>query len=115
MVGKEIKKDIEFLKNHTLQPTWWIKVKVFLLIASLLVLYSIFGIIKAIIWISVILVCVTFFHLTYRIKTDTYTKSWMDFKVKEKNGKQIYERIGLFYYSLVMLIFLAATLVLLLL
>jgi hypothetical protein len=113
MVSKEINKDIEFLKKHTLQPTWWKKVKVFLLIASLIVIYSIFGFIKAIIWISLIMVCAAILHFTYRIKTDTYTKSWMDFKVKEIDGKQTYERIGLFYYSLVMLIFLTATVVIL--
>jgi hypothetical protein len=115
MVGKEIKKDIEFLIKHTLQPKWWKKAKVFLLLASLILIYFIFGIIKAIIWISVILVCATILHFTYRIKTDTYTKSWMDFKVKEIEGKQTYERIGLFYYSLVILIFLTATVVILLL
>jgi hypothetical protein len=45
----------------------------------------------------------------YRIKTDRYTRSWMDFKVKEAEGKRVYERIEYFYYSLVIIIFLLPT------
>ena len=115
MIGKEIKKDIEFLKKHTLQPKWWKITKVFVLLGSLVLIYFIFGIIKTIIWISIIIVLATIVHFTYRIKTHTYTKSWMDFKVKEVEGRRTFERIGLFYYSLVVFIFLIATVVILLL
>ena len=115
MIGKEIKKDIEFLKKHTLQPKWWKITKVFVLLGSLVLIYFIFGIIKTIIWISIILMLGTIVHFTYRIKTHTYTKSWMDFKVKEVEGKRTYGRIGFFYYSLIVFIFLIATVVILLL
>jgi hypothetical protein len=115
MLIEDIKIDIQFLKGHTLQPTWWKIVKVFVLVGGFVIVYSIFGVSKTIIWISLILVFGGIVHLTYRIKTHTYTKSWMDFKVNEVEGKRTYGRIGLFYYSLVAFMFLTATVVILLL
>ncbi len=110
MIHKEIKKDIDFLKNHTLQPFWWKIAKVFILITGTITIWKIFGLLKTIIWFLIILVLASVVHLIYRIKTNTYTKSWMDFKVKETNGEQTYQRIGLLYYSLVITIFFIATL-----
>ncbi|GAH33647.1 unnamed protein product, partial [marine sediment metagenome] len=53
-------------------------------------------------------------HFIYRIKTHIYTKSWMDFKVIEKEGKLTYGRIGFLYYTLVVIIFSIATMTILL-
>jgi hypothetical protein len=108
-IGDNLKEDIEFLKGHTLQPEWWKAAKIFLLLACLLSIYFTLGIVKAIIWIAIVIVSATMVHFTYRIKTRFYTRSWMDFKTKEIDGIRTYGRIGFLYYSLVLLIFAAAT------
>lgn len=115
MIVNEIKKDFDFIKNHTLQPSWFKIAKVFLLLGILLVLFFILGFVKTIIWFSLFLVLGFIVHFMYRIKTDRYTRSWMDFKVKEVEGKRVYERIGFLYYSLVIIIFLLSTMTVLLL
>jgi len=109
MIIKEMKKDIRFLKGHTLQPGWWKIAKVLLLIGVLIAVYFIFNLQKTIIWVSIFVGLSLILHFTYRIKTKTYTRSWMDFKVIEIDGKPSYSRIGIFYYSLVILFFIAAT------
>lgn len=109
MIRKEIKKDIGFLKRHTLQPVWWKIAKVIILFAAILTMWKNFGILKTIIWFSIVVLLASVVHMIYRIKTHTYTKTWIDFKVKEIDGELTYERIGLLYYSLVVLIFFAAT------
>jgi len=115
MISKEIKKDINFLRNHTLQPTWWKTTKIFILFASVIIIWIIFGILKVIIWFSIVVLMGLLVHMIYRTKTHIYKKSWMDFKVKEIGGKLTYERIGLLYYSLVALMFLIATITIILL
>jgi hypothetical protein len=109
MIIKEIQKDILFVKNHTLQPLWFKITKVFVLIGIALVLFFVLGFVKTIIWFSIFLPLGLIVHLTYRIKTLNYTKSWMDFEVKEVEGKRIYGRIGFLYYSLVMMMILLST------
>ena len=114
MVIKEIKKDINFIRKHTLQPAWWKITKIFVLLGSLIIVFNIFGLLKTIIWFSIVLILGLIIHFIYRIKTHTYTKSWMDFKVMEKEGKLTYGRIGFLYYTLVIIIFLIATMIILL-
>jgi len=114
MIIKEIKKDINFIKKHTLQPAWWKITKIFVLLGSLMIIFYIFGIVKTIIWFSIVLILGIINHFMYRIKTHAYTKLWMDFKVMEKEGKLIYGRIGLLYYTIVIIIFLIATMIILL-
>ena len=114
MIIKEIKKDINFLKKHTLQPAWWKITKIFVLLGSLIIIFYIFGILKTIIWFSIVLILGLIIHFIYRIKTHTYTKSWMDFKVIKKEGKLTCGRIGFLYYTLVVSIFLIATITILL-
>ena len=113
MIIEEIKKDINFIKKHTLQPVWWKITKIFVPLGSLIIIFYIFGILKTIIWFSMVLVLGLMIHFIYRIKTHTYTKSWMDFKVIEKEGKLTYGRIGFLYYTLVVIIFLIATMIIL--
>ena len=36
MIIEEIKKDINFIKEHTLQPAWWKITKIFVLLGSLI-------------------------------------------------------------------------------
>jgi len=114
LIIKEIKKDINFLKKHTLQPAWWKIIKIFILLGSLTIIFFIFGILKTIIWFSIVLILGLIIHFIYRIKTHTYTKSWVDFKVKEREGKISYDRIGFLYYTLVVIMFLIATITILL-
>lgn len=114
MIKKAIQTDIHFISKHTLQPKWWKIAKVFLLIAILVALSFIFGAVKTAIWLGIVILLSLIVHFTYRIKTQTYTKSWMDFRVKEIEGKLVYERIGLLYYSLVAVILLIATITILL-
>jgi len=113
MIGNEIKKDINFLKTHTLQPAWWKITKIFILLGSLMIIFIIFGILKTIIWFSVVIILSVIIHFIYRIKTHAYTKSWMDFKVIEKEGKLTYGRIGFLYYALVVIMFLISTITIL--
>jgi len=49
MIIEEIKKDINFIKKHTLQP-------IFVLLGSLIIIFYIFGILKTMIWFSIILI-----------------------------------------------------------
>lgn len=114
MLIEGIKTDIEFLREHTLQPRWFKRAKVLILLVSILLVYFIFGFYKTVVWISIFLVFGVIVHLTYRINTHAYTRSWMDFEVGEVDGKRTYGRLGLFYYSFVVLIFLIATAVILL-
>lgn len=115
MVVDEINTDIEFIKNHTLQPKWWKKLKVFVLLGMILSIYWMFGLSKTILWFSIVITLGFIVHMTYRTKTQVYTKSWMDFHVKEVNGELVYGRIGLRYYFLVILIFTIATVTIILL
>jgi hypothetical protein len=114
MIINEIMKDVEFIKNHTLQPSWFKIAKVFILLVILIVLFVVFGFMKTIVWFLIFFFLGSIVHFMYKIKTYDYTKSWMDFKVKEVEGKRVYERIGFFYYSLVMIIFLLSTITVLL-
>jgi len=56
MIIEEIKKDINFIKKHTLQPAWWKITKIFVLLGSLIIIFYIFGILKTMIWFSIILI-----------------------------------------------------------
>jgi hypothetical protein len=109
MIKEAIKTDINFISRHTLQPKWWKIAKVFILAAVLVALYLILGAVKTAVWLAIVILLSLIVHFTYRIKTHTYTKSWIDFSVKEVEGKLVYERIGLLYYSLVAAILLIAT------
>ena len=114
MIRKEINYDLNFIKNHTLQPRWWKIVKIFLLCGMIAAVYFIFGAVRTCIWLSTVIILSLIVHIIYRIKTNAFTKTWMDFKVKDFNGKLVYGRIGLLYYSLVAVIFISATLMIIL-
>jgi len=95
----EIKDDLSYLKSHTLQPKWFKLLKVFILFGVLVGYYFLLGV------TATILFSVTFFflmlivHFTYRIKTNQYTTSWLDFVVVEDDQELKTKRIGKYYYS----------------
>ena len=106
----EIQYDAEFIKGHTLQPGWYKILKVFLLIGGLVGYYALFGGRKLLIFCGVFFGLAFVMHMTYRIKTRKFTRSWLDFKVTEEDGQLHYQPIGKFYYSVVLLSLLAAIL-----
>lgn len=94
----EIKYDAAFIKGHTLQPRWYKILKVFLIFGFLGGYSVIFGGVKTLVF------CLFFFglsiilHLVYRIKTQRFSRSWLDFRVEDKDGQLEYQRIGIYYY-----------------
>ena len=115
MVFRDMKKDLKFIRGHTLQPRWWKFGKIFLLLGTLAVLFLTCGLLKTAIWFAVVVVLSLAVHMLYRVKTRTFTRSWMDFNVNRLKGKWIYGRIGRLYYSLVALILITTTSIMLLL
>ena len=94
----EIKYDLSYLKSHSLQPKWYKILKVFILLGFLEVSYFLFGFTKTILFIAIFILLNTLVHLTYRVKTNKWTQSWLDYIVVEENGKLITKRIGIYYY-----------------
>lgn len=97
----EIKYDAEFIKDHTLQPQWYKVLKVFLILGFLTAFYTLFGIRKLLIFGVVFFGLSLVVHILYRINTQKFTHSWLDFKVSEVDGQLNYQRIGFYYYLMV--------------
>lgn len=114
MIKEIIKTDVNFLRTHTTQPEWWKIAKIFVLLSAVIAAGFVFNVWKAAVWFGIIVALTAVMHFTYRSKTHVYTKSWMDFKVKEVDGKLVYGRIGYMYYPLVAVIFIIATVTILL-
>ena len=95
----EIKQDLNFIKSHTLQPKWYKVLKVFILLGFLLGYFYFFGILKTIIFFAIFVFLNILLHLLYRVKTDTWKQSWLDFVVVEENNQIKAQSIGRFYYS----------------
>ncbi len=97
----EIKYDLSYLRSHTLQPQWFKVLKLFILLGVLAGYTYLFE------WAATLMffICFMFLgiilHLTYRAKTEKFTRSWLDFVVFEENGALKTKRIGKFYYSAV--------------
>jgi hypothetical protein len=100
---EEIQYDLSYLKSHTLQPQWFKVAKVLVLLGFLVGYTYLFGWIKTVIFFTVFFVLSTVVHLVYRVKTDTWKQSWLDFVVVEENGETKTRRIGKFYYLAVIL------------
>jgi hypothetical protein len=66
--------------------------------------FALFGLKAMIISLVIFLVLGLVLHLTYRIKTERYTRSWLDFVVIEENDELKTQRIGKYYYSAVIFI-----------
>lgn len=100
---KEIKDDASFIKSHTLQPQWYKILKVFLILGFLGAHLFFYGSRKTLIFSGLFFSLSLVVHMLYRIKTEKFTTSWLDFNVSEKNGQLAYERIGIYYYSFILI------------
>jgi len=96
-LGNELKVDLNFLKSHTLQPKWYKILKVFILLGFLLGYYFLFGLAKTALFFACFVLLSLVIHFTYRIKTNKYTQSWLDFVVEENGGTKP-GKFGKFYY-----------------
>ena len=97
-VKNEIKDDLNFIKSHTLQPQWYKVFKVFMILGFLVGYFYLFGILKTILFFAVFILLSSVVHMIYRVNTDKWTRSWLDFVVTEEDGEIKAERIGKFYY-----------------
>lgn len=95
---KEIAYDVKYIKDHTLQPKWFKIAKVFILLGSTGIYAYLFGWTRSMVFLTVFLLSSMVVHFTYRAKTAKFTKSWLDFRFREENGKFVTERIGRYYY-----------------
>ena len=100
-VINEIKDDLSFIKSHTLQPQWYKVFKIFMILGFLAGYFYLFGILKTILFFVVFILLSLVVHMIYRVNTDKWTRSWLDFVVTEENGEIKAERIGKFYYMAV--------------
>ena len=94
----EIVYDAKFIKGHTLQPQWYKILKVFLLVGFLVGFFFLFGGKKTLLFCGIFFSLSLIVHMVYRIKTNKFTQSWLDFKVSDNNGQLEYQRIGIYYY-----------------
>jgi uncharacterized membrane protein YfcA len=97
----EIKYDLSFLKSHTLQPKWFKILKVFILLGLLVGHYFLFGLTTTILFFGSFIFLMLIIHFVYRIKTNKYTTSWLDFDVYEEGEERRTKRIGKYYYPAV--------------
>ncbi len=98
---REIKDDANFIKSHTLQPKWYKIFKVFMILGFLAGHLFLFGPLKTIVFSGVFFSLSLLVHLVYRVKTNKWTQSWLDFVVIEEKDEIRAEKIGKFYYSFV--------------
>ncbi len=96
---KEIIEDLNFIKGHTLQPKWYKILKVFLMLGFFVGHLFLFGMIKTAVFSGVFFSLSFLVHLIYRVKTDKWQRSWLDFVVVKENGEPRPIRIGKYYYS----------------
>ena len=94
----EIKHDLSFIKSHTLQPQWYKVLKIFVVLGFLVGYYALFGILKTLLFFAVFIFLSFLVHLIYRVNTNKWTQSWLDFVVIEENNEIKPESIGKFYY-----------------
>ena len=94
----EIKVDLAFLRDHTLQPKWFKILKVFILIGFLVVYYFLFGGLATLLFFATFFILMLIVHLMYRQKTNKYTTSWLDFVVIGEGEERKTKRIGKYYY-----------------
>ena len=100
---KEIKEDLSFIKSHSLQPQWYKVLKIFIIAGFLAGYYFLFGFVKTVIFFAVFLSLSLLVHLVYRLKTNKWKQSWLDFVVVESDGGIKAKSIGKFYYSAIVL------------
>ena len=99
----EIKYDLNFISTHSLQPQWYKVFKVILVLGIVTVFSFLFGIRKTILFITAFFILTFFVHMIFRVKTNRFTKSWLDFVVVEAGDETRAESIGKFYYLAILI------------
>ena len=95
---REIRFDLEYVKNHQLQPAWFKILKLFIL-AAVIAAYGYFqGWARTAVFITGFMLLSAAVHFAYRRKTERFTKSWLDFRVRQEGGRLVTGRIGGYYY-----------------
>jgi hypothetical protein len=95
----EIKDDLQFIQSHSLQPKWYKILKVFILLGFLLGYNFLFGFLNTVLFFAIFVFLMAIVHLTYRVKTNKWKQSWLDFAVYAEGNEMKTKRIGIFYYS----------------
>jgi hypothetical protein len=102
-VINEIKHDLNFIRTHSLQPQWYKVFKVFMILASIIGYYFVFGVLKTITFFTLFFILSFIVHMVYRVKTNSFTRSWLDFVVVEEENQIRAESIGRYYYIAIIL------------
>jgi hypothetical protein len=102
-LADETKYDLNFLKSHSLQPQWFKILKVFILLGVSVGYYFLFGLRATILLFFTFFSLMLIVHFAYRIKTNKYTTSWLDFVVVQEGEEIKMKRIGKYYYSAVIM------------
>lgn len=100
---KEIKYDLNYIRGHTNQPGWYKVLKVFILAGVFAGFLYLFGIRRTVIFFIIFFILMGMVHLLYRVKTDRFTQSWLDFIVAEEDGQVRGKSIGIYYYASIVL------------
>lgn len=100
---KEIKDDLSFIKSQSLQPQWFKVLKVLIVVGFLAGYYYLFGLMKTTIFFTSFMFLMLLVHLVYRVKTNKWKQSWLDFVVAETNSGIKPKNIGTFYYLSILL------------
>jgi Ca2+-dependent lipid-binding protein len=100
---QEIKDDLAFIRSHSLQPRWYKAFKVFILVGFLAGYFALSGFRKTAVFFAVFMLLMLLVHLVYRIKTNKFQRSWLDFIVEETAGEVKAKSIGKFYYASIVL------------
>ena len=95
---EEVKYDAQFIKGHQLQPGWYKILKVFLILGFLIGYVVLWGIGKTLVFCAIFFSLSLVVHMLYRIKTEKYTQSWLDFVVVEEDRENVPRKIGPYYY-----------------
>jgi hypothetical protein len=93
-----IRYDAEFIRDHELQPRWYKILKVIILMGLIIGSFLLFDTAKTLSFFGCFFGLALIIHMIYRIKTEKFTQSWLDFQVEEVDGQLSYQRIGPYYY-----------------
>jgi hypothetical protein len=100
---KELQQDLSFIKSHSLQPQWYKVLKIFIIVGFLAGYSYLFGFVRTVVFFAVFLSLSLIIHLVYRVKTNTWKQSWLDFVAMETDDGIKAKSIGKFYYSAIVL------------
>ena len=98
-----IRDDLRFVRSHSLQPKWYKALKVFILLGFLLGYWMLFGVRRTAIFLAAFLLLSLALHMLYRTGTHAWKRNWLDFVVADQGGEMRPQRIGIFYYSAIVL------------